>query len=148
MEYTIGKAAKRPAPPSTSQVSLPSHTGATEFIMVSRPSSLGAKGKRIPTPRSNPSISTYMMMPKPIMNAQIRGRSNSSIISALHVPWCYLEFRFLLVRAVHERQRKDAWDVPPRARLHRDDLQDRRRVPASGSTHRRRTPWHRPRHSQ
>ena len=36
MEYTIGKAANRPAPPSTSQVSFPSHTGATEFIITSR----------------------------------------------------------------------------------------------------------------
>ena len=42
-------------PPSTSQVSLPSQTGATLFIITSRSSSRAANGKRMPTPRSNPS---------------------------------------------------------------------------------------------
>src|SRR6056297_2864983 len=147
MEYTIGKAAKRPAPPSTSQVSLPSHTGATEFIMVSRPSSLGAKGKRIPTPRSNPSISTYMMMPKPIMNAQIRGRSNSSIISDLPGWPVYPDARHLQSQKAHAPQRRDVSAARPHARLH-PGLQDRHTAPASDNTRRQRTPERTPRHSR
>src|SRR5438132_571704 len=60
-----GKAASSATPPSTTQVSLPSQIGATEFIMMSRATSLGARRNRMPTPRSNPSISTYMKTPNP-----------------------------------------------------------------------------------
>src|SRR5690606_25044489 len=73
--YTRGKAASNPAPARISQVSLPSHTGATEFIITSRASSSGAKGNRMPTPRSKPSISTYIMMLKAMITAQIMLRS-------------------------------------------------------------------------
>jgi hypothetical protein len=48
-------------PPSTSQVSLPSQNGATEFIIRSRSVSLGAKMNRMPTPRSKPSMTTYII---------------------------------------------------------------------------------------
>jgi hypothetical protein len=41
-----GKAASSATPPSTSQVSLPSQIGATEFIMMSRAASLGARRNR------------------------------------------------------------------------------------------------------
>ncbi|MQM38496.1 hypothetical protein KBTX_02507 [wastewater metagenome] len=50
---------------------MPSHTGATEFIIASRERSSGAKGKSTPTPRSKPSMSTYITTPKAMMTAQI-----------------------------------------------------------------------------
>src|SRR5690606_25096022 len=74
-EYASGKAASSPAPPSTSQVSLPSHTGATVFIITSRSAVCWKKGNRMPIPRSKPSITTYIMTPNRMMTAQINGRS-------------------------------------------------------------------------
>src|SRR5688572_15704585 len=68
-------------PPITSHVSLPSHTGATEAIIVSRAASSGAKGKSIPTPRSKPSSSTYMNTLIARIAVQIGTRS--SIMSVL-----------------------------------------------------------------
>src|SRR3954469_2260816 len=67
------KTANRPAPPSTSQVSLPSQIGATENIMRSRQVSLWAWVNMIPTPRSKPSAITYMTTAKPSAPAQISG---------------------------------------------------------------------------
>ena len=43
-----GRRANSAAPPSTSQVSLPSQTGATVFIITSRSASSGANGNRMP----------------------------------------------------------------------------------------------------
>src|SRR3954463_3291540 len=71
----VGKAAKMPMPPMTSQVSFPSHTGATEAIIALRASSSGARGKRMPTPRSNPSSSTYMKTLSARITVQIGTRS-------------------------------------------------------------------------
>jgi hypothetical protein len=64
-KYTAGKmiakasgnAAMSPMLPSTSQVSLPSHIGATEFI-ISRRHSGDTSPDRMPTPRSKPSNTT------------------------------------------------------------------------------------------
>src|SRR5688572_9227074 len=43
--------------------------------MVSRSSRPRTKGKRMPMPRSKPSMTTYIIRPKPMMTAQMRGRS-------------------------------------------------------------------------
>src|SRR5690606_3115539 len=69
------KAASKPAPPSTSHVSLPSHTGATVFIITSRSDSSVKNGKRMTSPRSKPSITTYIRIPNRMITAQIRVRS-------------------------------------------------------------------------
>ena len=53
-----GKAAINPPPPSTSQVSLPSQTGATVFIAWSRSSPGRRARNRMPMPRSKPSMTT------------------------------------------------------------------------------------------
>jgi hypothetical protein len=74
IEYASGKATINPAPPSTSQVSLPSQNGATEFIIWSRARSLSANGNRIPMPRSNPSRITYIATAQPMIAAQMTGR--------------------------------------------------------------------------
>src|SRR5690606_19020852 len=74
-EYASGKAASRPAPPSTSQVSLPSQTGATVFIMTSRSAASGKNGNSRPIPRSKPSITTYIITPNRMMMAHSSGRS-------------------------------------------------------------------------
>ena len=66
-----------PPPPSTSQVSLPSQIGAMLFIITSRSARLRANGNKMPTPRSNPSSSTYMNTLKAMMPLQIRGRSST-----------------------------------------------------------------------
>src|SRR5580704_7236320 len=73
----MGNAAKSPAPPSTSQVSLPSQTGATVFIITSRFCCSGKNGNRMPMPRSKPSSTTYINMPSAIIAAQVRVRSMS-----------------------------------------------------------------------
>src|SRR6266704_2729489 len=78
-----GKAAKRAVPPSTSQVSLPSQIGATEAIIRSRAPSPGANGKRIPTPRSKPSSSTYMKTANARISVQIGTRSRAITNSVL-----------------------------------------------------------------
>src|SRR4051794_11480331 len=70
MPYASGNAASNPPPPSTSQVSLPSHTGATEFIAVSRSLPTPNTGNRMPMPRSKPSITTYMNTANPRTAAQ------------------------------------------------------------------------------
>jgi len=69
VEYTIGNTAKSAAPPSTSQVSLPSQTGATVFIIRSRSLSSGKNGKTMPMPRSKPSSTTYMKRPSAMIAA-------------------------------------------------------------------------------
>src|ERR1700704_7211941 len=63
-----------PAPPSTSQVSLPSQNGATEFIIWSRSRSVSANGNKMPIPRSKPSRITYMATASPMIAAQMTGR--------------------------------------------------------------------------
>src|SRR5688572_18458745 len=69
-------------PPITSHVSLPSHTGATEAIIVSRAASSGANGKSMPTPRSKPSSSTYMNTLNARITVQIGTRSRAmSVLS-------------------------------------------------------------------
>src|SRR5665213_3798060 len=70
-----GNAARSAVPPSTSHVSLPSHTGATVFIIRLRSSSLPAVTDSTPTPRSKPSSSTYMKTPTPMISVQIGTRS-------------------------------------------------------------------------
>src|ERR1700716_2297650 len=65
-----------PAPPSTSQVSLPSQNGATEFIIRSCSCSVCANGNN-PIPRSKPSRITYIATANPISAAQITGRYDS-----------------------------------------------------------------------
>src|SRR5665213_2566610 len=70
-----GNAARSAVPPSTSHVSLPSHTGATVFIIRLRSSSLAAVTDSTPTPRSKPSSSTYMNTPTPMISVQIGTRS-------------------------------------------------------------------------
>ena len=50
MANARGNAAKRPMPPITSHVSLPSQIGATVFMMSVRASSSAANGDRMPTP--------------------------------------------------------------------------------------------------
>ena len=67
--YASGKAANNPPPPSTSQVSLPSHTGAIEFMAVSRSRPTGSRENSTPMPRSNPSMTTYMNTAKARMRA-------------------------------------------------------------------------------
>src|SRR5690606_35084528 len=74
----------RPPPPSTSHVSLPSQIGATEFIIVSRSSSVGTDWNRMPMPRSKPSISTYMKTAKAITAPEISGRSRSISVLLHH----------------------------------------------------------------
>jgi len=64
--YAFGNAASSPAPPSTSQVSLPSQMGAAVFIMWSSCFSSSANGARMPRPSTKPSSSTYISTPKPI----------------------------------------------------------------------------------
>src|SRR5258705_10890836 len=59
----------------TSQVSLPSQTGATVFTRVSRSPRSRMNGKRMPIPRSKPSITTYIISPRPMITAQMTGRS-------------------------------------------------------------------------
>src|SRR3982074_2994723 len=49
--------------------------GATVFTMVSRSPRLRMNGKRMPIPRSKPSITTYIINPKPMITAQMTGRS-------------------------------------------------------------------------
>src|SRR6185437_4116110 len=71
VEYTSGKTANSAAPPSTSQVSLPSHTGATVFIIRSRSFSSGKNGKTMPMPRSKPSSTTYMKRPNAMIAAHM-----------------------------------------------------------------------------
>src|SRR6266853_2068030 len=66
-----------PAPPSTSQVSLPSQNGATEFIIWSRSRSVSANGNKMPIPRSKPSRITYIATASPMIAAQITGRYDS-----------------------------------------------------------------------
>src|SRR5262245_8963292 len=80
-----GNAAKSAIPPSTSQVSFPSQIGATEAIIRSRARSSGASGKRIPTPRSKPSSSTYMKTPTARISVQIGTRSRVIVAAALPV---------------------------------------------------------------
>src|SRR6185437_5593340 len=70
-----GNAASSPMPPRISHVSLPSQIGATVFIISVRASSSRASGKSMPTPRSNPSSSTYMKTPTPRMTVQTGTRS-------------------------------------------------------------------------
>src|SRR5258708_28712817 len=43
--------------------------------MVSRSPRSRMNGKRMPIPRSNPSITTYIINPKPMITAQMTGRS-------------------------------------------------------------------------
>jgi len=74
-----GKAASNATPPSTSQVSLPSQIGATEFIIMSRAASFGARRNKMPTPRSNPSINTYMKTPNPRISVH-NGTKSSGIM--------------------------------------------------------------------
>src|SRR6185437_14034306 len=71
-----GNAASSPMPPRISHVSLPSQIGATVFIISVRASSSRASGNRMPTPRSNPSSSTYMKTPTPRMTVQTGTRSS------------------------------------------------------------------------
>src|ERR1700681_46960 len=113
-----GKAAKSPRPPSTSHVSLPSQIGATEAITRSRASSPGANGKRIPTPRSKPSSSTYMKTAKARISVHTGTRSRLMAGSALAI---------LLDRRGHRACR--ALDEPRLARL------NGRRQPAFNGTH-------------
>ena len=58
MAKASGKAASRPSPPKISQVSLPSQTGAIEFITVARAASPRTSPYSMPTPRSKPSKTT------------------------------------------------------------------------------------------
>ncbi len=84
MAYASGNAAINPPPPSTSQVSLPSHTGAMEFIAVSRSRPTPNTGNRMPMPRSKPSMTTYMNTANARMAAQMLV---SSVLSAMrHLP--------------------------------------------------------------
>ncbi len=56
MAYTFGKAAKMAPPPSRSQTSLPSQTGAMALMTVRRSvSSFATQVCSMPTPRSKPS---------------------------------------------------------------------------------------------
>ena len=71
--YALGKAANRPAPPRTSQVSLPSQIGAAVFIMWSNSPSVLAVGARMPSPSTTPSNSTYISTLKPTMPNQTTG---------------------------------------------------------------------------
>ena len=75
MAYASGNAANKPPPPRTSHVSFPSQKGAIEFIIRSRHESEGAKGKRMPTPRSNPSNTTYRNIAVEIKANQTSGKS-------------------------------------------------------------------------
>src|SRR5688500_17345439 len=77
-----GNAAKMPMPPMTSQVSLPSQTGATEPIIALRAPSSGANGKRMPTPRSKPSRSTYMNTLSARITVQMGTRSRATALVA------------------------------------------------------------------
>ena len=77
--YAFGKATNSPAPPSTSQVSLPSQNGATVLTIRSRWRSCRKAGNRMPMPRSKPSRITYMATATPISAAQITGRYHSMI---------------------------------------------------------------------
>src|SRR6187402_1456310 len=74
--YASGKAAISPPPPSTSQVSLPSQTGAIAFIAVSRSRPTSKRVNNMPMPRSNPSITTYIATANAMMNAQMIVRSS------------------------------------------------------------------------
>ena len=64
--YAVGNAANSPAPPSTSQVSLPSQMGAAVFIIRSTSCSSRANGASMPSPSTKPSSTTYISTPKPI----------------------------------------------------------------------------------
>src|SRR5687768_5023529 len=80
--YARGNAANKPAPPSTSQVSLPSQIGATEFIATSRSSSVVRKGNKMPMPSTNPSSSTYMKTPKPMIQYQMKVIASAISVSS------------------------------------------------------------------
>ncbi|MNC84283.1 hypothetical protein D3C75_1387500 [compost metagenome] len=54
---------------------MPSQTGATVFIITSRSRASEISGKRIPSPRSKPSIITYIIRPKAMMTPQMIDRS-------------------------------------------------------------------------
>ncbi|MNY07083.1 hypothetical protein D3C86_1398680 [compost metagenome] len=66
---------------------MPSQTGATVFIITSRSVLPGMNGKRMPMPRSKPSMTTYIMMPKMMITAQISGRSIPMIQISLVRLW-------------------------------------------------------------
>ena len=78
-----GKIASSPSPPSTSHVSLPSHTGATDVIISVRASSSRAIGKRMPMPRSKPSSNTYMNTETPRMIVHTGTRSRGGMAASL-----------------------------------------------------------------
>src|SRR5437867_4819325 len=122
MANASGKAASSATPPSTSQVSLPSQIGATEFIIRSRLASSGANGDRIPTPKSKPSSSTYMNTPSARMPAHKGTRS-----SAMAVLFSFYRgersrrrtVRFLLDGRRHAGLEQANHEVSPRAEDHR-----------------------------
>ena len=71
-------------PPSTSQVSLPSQNGAIEPIIASRSASPGASANSMPTPRSEPSMTTYIAMLKATASPSRTGRLDATA----HLPRC------------------------------------------------------------
>ena len=83
--YARGNAPNNAAPPRTSQVSLPSQTGATLFTITSRSSASRTNGNRMPMPRSKPSITMYISVAKTIMTNQITDRSTPINVTPLMI---------------------------------------------------------------
>ncbi|MNP49478.1 hypothetical protein D3C76_1436630 [compost metagenome] len=54
---------------------MPSHTGATVFIITSRSRESSISAKRMPRPRSKPSMITYIISPKAMITPQMIDRS-------------------------------------------------------------------------
>src|SRR5690349_15264392 len=129
-EYASGNAANNPPPPSTSQVSLPSHTGAMEFIAVSRSLPTGKAPNITPMPRSKPSMTTYMKTANPRIPAQMLV---SATLSAMR--------RSSGGRGAQCRRRRDACRVCRRVRVlgllrMRRARHELEQVPAAHAEHR------------
>src|ERR1700730_15008438 len=75
MPYAIGNPASSVTPVMIRHVSLPSHVGVIESIMLSLNSSCFWNSSNAPTPKSNPSNSTYNMRENPAKSADKSGKS-------------------------------------------------------------------------